>query len=93
MTACVPQNAYLIPGICPVRWVNEDGDDLGLGDEGSSSFRSFLRMKIVGTFLKEEVSGDIGRSREEIHVPRKATSFSEFLESHRKSDKSDNILQ
>lgn len=60
---------YLIPRIGTVRWVDEDGDDLGLGDEGSCSFRSFLRMKIVGTFLKEKVSGGVGRSGEEIHVP------------------------
>lgn len=26
-------------------------------------------MEIVGTFLKEEVGGDVGRSGEEIHVP------------------------
>jgi len=86
--AHVLQSAYLIPGIRPIGWVNEDGDDLGLGDEGSSSLRSFLRMEIVGTFLKEEVSGDIRRSGEEIHVPRKATSFSELLKSHTKVDKS-----
>lgn len=59
----------LIPRIGTVRWVNEDGDDLGLWDEGSCSFRSFLRMKIVGTFFKEKVGGGIGRSGEEIHVP------------------------
>ena len=65
------QGPYLVPGIRPVRWVNEDGNDLGLGDEGSGSFRGFLRMEIVGTFLKEEVGGDVGRSGEEIHVPRR----------------------
>lgn len=63
------QGPYLVPGICPIRWVDEDGDDLGLGDEGSSSLRSFLRVEIAGTFLKEEVSGDVGRSGKEIHVP------------------------
>lgn len=38
-------------------------------------------MEIVGTFLKEEVSGDVRRSGEEIHVPRKEkTSCSDYLE-------------
>ena len=82
------QGPYLVPGIRPIGGVDEDGDDLGLGDERSSSLRSFLRMEIVGTFLKEEVSGDIRRSGEEIHVPRKATSFSELLKSHTKVDES-----
>lgn len=63
------QGPYLVPGIRAVGRVDEDGDDLGLGDEGSSSLGSFLRMEIVGTFLKEEVGGDVGRSGEEIHVP------------------------
>lgn len=82
------QGPYLVPGIRAVGRVDEDGDDLGLGDEGSSSLGSFLRMEIVGTFLKEEVSGDIRRSGKEIHVPGKATSSSELLKNPTKADKS-----
>ncbi len=33
---------YLIPAVGPVRGVDEQGDDLGLGQQGSSSPRGLL---------------------------------------------------
>jgi len=34
--------SYLVPRVCPIRRVNEDGDDLGLGDQRCSSFGSLF---------------------------------------------------
>lgn len=73
-------SAYLVPGVGAVGRVDEDGDDLGLGDEGSSSLGSFLRMEIVGTLLKQEVGGDVGRSGEEIHVPWRGRGLLELAQ-------------
>lgn len=63
--------SYLVPRICSVWWVNENGDDLGFGKQGSHSSRSFLWVEVIGTLLKQKVSGDIRWDWEEIHIPRK----------------------
>lgn len=62
---------YLVPGICSVWGVNKNGDDLGFRDQRSRSFRSFLWMEVIGTLLKQKVSGNIRWDWEEIHIPRK----------------------
>lgn len=63
--------SYLIPGICSVWGVNEDGNDLCFRDQRSCSFRSFLWVEVIGTLFKQKVSGDIRWDWEEIHIPRK----------------------
>lgn len=60
---------YLIPAVGPVRGVDEQGDDLGLGQEGSSSPRGLLGGEVVRTLLKQEVRGNIRGHREKLHVP------------------------
>lgn len=60
---------YLIPAVGPVRGVDEQGDDLGLGQQGSGSPRGLLRGEIVSTFLKQEVRAYIRGHREKLHVP------------------------
>lgn len=42
----------LVPRVSSVRWVDEDGDDLGFGQESRSPLSSHLRVKVVGTLLK-----------------------------------------
>lgn len=43
---------YLVPRVSSVRWVDEDGDDLGFGQESCSPLSSHLGVKVVGTLLK-----------------------------------------
>lgn len=63
---------YLIPAVGSVRGVDEQGDDLGLGQEGSSTPRGLLGREVVCALLKQEVCGDIRRHREKVHVPEAA---------------------
>lgn len=60
---------YLIPAVGPVRGVDEQGDDLGLGQQRSSSSRGLLRGEVVGALLKQEVRGNIRGHGEKLHVP------------------------
>lgn len=60
---------YLIPAVGSVRGVDEQGDDLGLGQEGSSSPRGLLWGEVVCALLKQEVRGNIRGHREKVHVP------------------------
>ncbi len=60
---------YLVPAVGPVRGVDEQGDDLGLGQQGSSAPRGLLRGEVVSALLKQEVRGNIRGHREKIHVP------------------------
>lgn len=46
------QTSDLVPGVSSVSGIDEDGDDLGFGEESCSSLSSHLRVKVVGTFLK-----------------------------------------
>lgn len=63
---------YLIPAVGSVRGVDEQGDDLGLGQEGSSTPRGLLGGEVVCALLKQEVCGNIRRHREKVHVPEAA---------------------
>lgn len=60
---------YLIPAVGPVRRVDEQGDDLGLGQQGSSSPRRLLGGEVVCALLKQEVRGHVRGHREKLHVP------------------------
>lgn len=60
---------YLIPAVGPVRGVDEQGDDLGLGQQGSSSPRGLLRGEVVSALLKQEVRANIRGHREKLHIP------------------------
>lgn len=42
----------LVPRVSSVRGVDEDGDDLGFGQERRRPLSSHLRVKVVGTLLK-----------------------------------------
>lgn len=59
----------LVPRVSSVRWVDEDGDDLGFGQESCSSLSSHLRVKVVGTLLKVVVGTGVGGQREVFHIP------------------------
>lgn len=61
--------SHLVPGVRPVRGVDEDGDDLGFGDQGGSALGGVLRVEVAGALLKQEVGGGVGRRWEEAHVP------------------------
>lgn len=65
---------YLIPAVGSVRGVDEQGDDLGLGQEGSSTPRGLLGGEVVCALLKQEVCGDVRRHREKVHVPEAANT-------------------
>lgn len=60
---------YLIPAVGSVRGVDEQGDDLGLGQKGSSSLWGLLRGEIVCALLKKKVRGHIRGHGEKVHVP------------------------
>lgn len=66
-------DSHLVPGVSPVRRVDEHYQDFGSGKQSSSSLRSYLSVKIVGTLFKHEVCADIGREWEEVHVPEENT--------------------
>lgn len=67
-------DSHLVPGVSPVRRVDEHCQDFGSGKQGSSSLRSHLCVKVVGTLFKHEVCADIGREWEEVHVPEENTT-------------------
>lgn len=67
-------DSHLVPGVSPVRRVDEHCQDFGSGKQGSSSLRSYLCVKVVGTLFKHEVCADIGREWEEVHVPDENTT-------------------
>lgn len=60
---------HLVPGVRAVRRVDEDGDDLGFGDQRRCSLRRLLRVEVAGALLEEEAGGGVGRRGEEAHVP------------------------
>lgn len=60
---------YLIPAVGSVRGVDEQGDDLGLGQKSSSSHWGLLGGEIVCALLKKKVRGHIGGHGEKVHVP------------------------
>lgn len=60
---------HLVPRVCSISWVDEDGDDLGFGQERCGPLSSHLRIKVVGTLLKVVVGASIGGQREVLHVP------------------------
>lgn len=59
----------LVPRVCSVRWVDENGDDLGFGEESCSPLSGHLRVKVVGTLLKVIVGTGVGWQREVLHIP------------------------
>lgn len=59
----------LVPGVSSVRWVDEDGDDLGFGQESRCPPCGHLWIKVVGTLLKVVVRTGVGRQREVLHIP------------------------
>lgn len=59
----------LVPGVGPVSRVDKHSDYLGSWQKGSPPPWYDLRVKVGGTFFKQEVSAGIGRNREEVHVP------------------------
>lgn len=44
--------SYLVPRVCPVWGVDEDGDDLGFGDQRCCSLGSFFWMEVISTLFK-----------------------------------------
>lgn len=60
---------YLIPAVGSVRGIDEESDDLGLGQKGSSSPWGLLWGKVVCTLFKQEIRGNIRGHREKVHVP------------------------
>lgn len=42
----------LVPRVSSVCWIDEDGDDLGFGQESCSPLSCHLRVKVVGTLLE-----------------------------------------
>lgn len=65
----VPPAPYLVPRVRPVWGVDEDGDDLGFGDQRGSSLGGVFRMEIISTLFKQKVTGDVGWCWEKVHVP------------------------
>lgn len=64
---------HLVPGVRPVRRVDEDGDDLGFGDQRRCSLWRLLRVEVTGTLLKQKVGGGVRWDGEEIHIPGEGT--------------------
>jgi len=60
---------HLVPGVGPVGRVDEQGQDLGPGQQGRGSLGHQLRVEVVGALLEHEVRGDVGGEGEEVHVP------------------------
>lgn len=60
---------HLIPAVGSVRGVDEQRDDLGLGQKGSSSLWGLLRGEVVCALLEKKVCRHIGGHGEEVHVP------------------------
>ena len=46
---------YLVPGVGSVCRVNEQGQDLGPGQQSRGPFGNRLSVEVVGAFLKHEV--------------------------------------
>ena len=61
--------AHLVPGVGAVGRVDEDGQDLGLGQQGGGPPGRHVRVEVVGALLKVEVGGGVGGDGEEVHVP------------------------
>lgn len=59
----------LVPRVSSVRRVDEDGDDLGLWQEGGGPLGGHLRVKVVGTLLKVVVRTSVGWQGEVLHIP------------------------
>lgn len=59
----------LVPGVRSVCRIDEDGDDLGFGQESCSSLSGHLRVEVVGTLLEVVVRTGVGGQGEVLHVP------------------------
>ena len=46
---------YLIPRVGPLGWVDEDTDDLDIGQHGMGPHRYVDIVKVVGTLLKQKL--------------------------------------
>lgn len=69
MSGLVLHVTDLVPRVSSVRRVDEDGDDLGFGQQSCGPLSSHLRIKVVGTLLKVVVGAGVGGQREVLHIP------------------------
>lgn len=65
--------SYLVPRIRSVSRVDQNSNDFGSRQQGCTTFRYHLCVKVIGTLLKHEVCAGIGGDGKEFHVPAKQT--------------------